>query len=144
MRQFLGSIICIILFWNCANNCNQNAVTDEYHKEKFDSFLTQFAQFDGKQPNESFFRQRKNFPNEIPIGHSMPFFFMARCVMMTQGTPTSNKTIKSGIRKMAPKNLTSNPATARTAAPCINDFLAILPPVTAVRECSSSFCQLQK
>ena len=64
MRQ-LFAIICIILFWNCANNYNQNAAIEEHNKEKFDSFLTQFAQFDGNQPNESFFRQRKEFPNEI-------------------------------------------------------------------------------
>ena len=78
MRQLFGSIICIILFWNCANNCNQNAAIEEHNKEKFDSFLTQFAQFDGNQPKESFFRQRNQFPNErlSPVLDKYHFSFL--------------------------------------------------------------------
>ena len=64
MRLISASIICILLFWCCSNNHSPNVVADEQHNAKFDSFLTQFAQFDGKQLDESFFRMRKQFPNE--------------------------------------------------------------------------------
>ncbi len=63
MRLLFTPIICIFLFWSCSNGCNPNVVYEQ-HKEKFDSFLTQFAQFDGKQLDASFFRVRKQFPGE--------------------------------------------------------------------------------
>ena len=65
MKNLYTAIVCILVYCGCSNSYNQDAAIEEHNKEKFDSFLTQFAQFDGKQPNESFFRQRKNFPNEI-------------------------------------------------------------------------------
>ena len=64
MKNLYTAIICILVYCGCTNSYNQNAATDEYQKEKFDSFLTQFAQFDGKQPDESFFEIRKQFPDE--------------------------------------------------------------------------------
>ncbi len=64
MKNLYTAIVCILIYCSCSSNYNQNAVTDEYHKEKFDSFLTQFAQFNGKQPDESFFEIRKQFPDE--------------------------------------------------------------------------------
>ena len=64
MRLISASIICILLFWCCSNNHSPNVAVDEPHNAKFDSFLTQFAQFDGKQLSESFFRVREQFPNE--------------------------------------------------------------------------------
>ena len=64
MRLISASIICILLFWCCSNNHSPNVAVDEPPNAKFDSFLTQFAQFDGKQLDESFFRMRKQFPNE--------------------------------------------------------------------------------
>ena len=64
MRLISASIICILLFWCCSNSHSPNVAVDEPHNSKFDSFLTQFAQFDGKQLDESFFRMRKQFPNE--------------------------------------------------------------------------------
>ncbi len=66
MRNLYSSIICILLM-SCSNYYKSEVAVDEYHKAKFDSFLTQFAQFDGKQLDESFFRVRENFPAEI--GH---------------------------------------------------------------------------
>ena len=64
MKNLYTAIVCILIYCGCSSNYNQNAVTDEYHKEKFDSFLTQFAQFDSNQPDESFFEIRKQFPDE--------------------------------------------------------------------------------
>ena len=64
MRMFFAPIICILLFWSCSNSHSPNVAVDEQYNAKFDSFLTQFAQFDGKQLDESFFRVRKQFPNE--------------------------------------------------------------------------------
>ena len=64
MRMFFAPIICILLFWCCSNNHSPNVAVYEQHNAKFDSFLTQFAQFDGKQLSESFFRVREQFPNE--------------------------------------------------------------------------------
>lgn len=64
MRLLFTPIICILIFCNCSNSYNQNAVSEKYHKEKFVSFLAQFALFDGKQPNEQFFEVRKQFPDE--------------------------------------------------------------------------------
>ena len=62
--MFFAPIICILLFWCCSNNHSPNVAVYEPHNAKFDSFLTQFAQFDGKQLSESFFRVREQFPNE--------------------------------------------------------------------------------
>lgn len=78
MKNLYTAIVCILIYCGCSSNYNQNATIEEYHKEKFDSFLTQFAQFDGKQPNESFFRQRKNFPNErlSPVLDKYHFSFL--------------------------------------------------------------------
>lgn len=64
MRMFFTPLICILLFWSCSNSHSPNVAVDEQYNAKFDSFLTQFAQFDGKQLDESFFRVRKQFPNE--------------------------------------------------------------------------------
>ena len=63
MRNLYSSIICILLM-SCSNYYKSEVAVDEYHKAKFDSFLAQFAQFDGKQLDESFFELRKQFPNE--------------------------------------------------------------------------------
>ena len=62
--MFFTPLICILLFWSCSNSHSPNVAVDEQYNAKFDSFLTQFAQFDGKQLDESFFRVRKQFPNE--------------------------------------------------------------------------------
>ena len=64
MRLLFAPIICILFFWSCSNSHSPNVAVDEQYNAKFDSFLTQFAQFDGKQLDESFFRVRKQFPNE--------------------------------------------------------------------------------
>ena len=64
MRMFFTPLICILFFWSCSNSHSSNVAVDEQYNAKFDSFLTQFAQFDGKQLDESFFRVRKQFPNE--------------------------------------------------------------------------------
>ena len=63
MRNLYSSIICILLL-SCSNYYKSEVAVDEYHKAKFDSFLTQFALFDGTQLNNSFFRVRKQFSGE--------------------------------------------------------------------------------
>ena len=65
MRGIFAFIICIVILGGCSNNRHSNATSIEGREiEKFDSFLTQFAQFNGKQPDESFFEIRKQFPDE--------------------------------------------------------------------------------
>ena len=62
--MFFTPLICILLFWSCSNSHSPNVAVDEQYNAKFDSFLTQFAQFDSKQLSEAFFRVREQFSNE--------------------------------------------------------------------------------
>ena len=64
MKNLYTAIVCILVYCGCSNSYNQDAATEKHNKEKFDSFLTQFAQFDSNQPDESFFEIRKQFPDE--------------------------------------------------------------------------------
>ena len=64
MRAIFAFIICIITLGGCSYNSHSNGAIEDGNIEKFDSFLTQFAQFDGKQPDYSFFRVREKFPGE--------------------------------------------------------------------------------
>lgn len=64
MKNLYTAIVCILVYCGCSNSYNQDAATEKHNKEKFDSFLAQFARFDGNQSNEQFFEVRKQFPEE--------------------------------------------------------------------------------
>ena len=80
MRIFFFSLFCTLLLWGCSNKRTSNTVvegcvTEDYHKAKFDSFLTQFAQFDGTQLNESFFKAREQYSTEINSPEINKYYF---------------------------------------------------------------------
>ena len=69
-ENFICAIICLSSIVGCSNDRVSDAAVGEcnmveFHKEKFDSFLTQFAQFSGVCLDESFFRVCENFPGEL-------------------------------------------------------------------------------
>ena len=64
MRAVFTFIICIVTLGGCSYNHHSNVAVESSNIEKFDSFLTQFAPFDGKLPDDSFFRVREDFPGE--------------------------------------------------------------------------------
>ncbi len=69
MRIFFFSLFCTLLLWGCSNNRTSNAVTEgclaeDYHKAKFDSFLTQFAPYKHVGLDKSLFDVREKYSTE--------------------------------------------------------------------------------
>ena len=77
MKNLYTAIVCILVYCGCSNSYNQDAATEKHNKEKFDSFLAQFARFDGNQSNEQFFEVRKQFPEEKWCPEISKFLFSA-------------------------------------------------------------------
>ena len=71
MKISFALIACALLLAGCSGSGSPDGTVDkgtscerEANKAKFDSFLSQFAKFDGDMPDESFFTLRKQFPGE--------------------------------------------------------------------------------
>ena len=65
MRHIVFFIAYTLLLAGCSGSGSTDSATCEYHKEKLDTFLAQFAQYGSKLPDGSFFKVRENFPSEI-------------------------------------------------------------------------------
>ena len=71
MKVSFALIACALLLAGCSGGGSTNITVEkdascqkEPGKAKFDSFLSQFAKFDGGMPDESFFTLRKQFSGE--------------------------------------------------------------------------------
>ena len=77
MRAVFTFIICIVTLVGCSYNHHSNVAVESGNIEKFDSFLTQFAPFDSKLPDDSFFKMRKQFKGEKWCPEIDKFIFSA-------------------------------------------------------------------
>ena len=77
MRGIFAFIICFVILGGCSNNRHSNATPIEGSDiEKFDSFLTQFAQYGNKPLDYSFFELRKQFKDEKWCPEINKFIFL--------------------------------------------------------------------